>query len=101
MPVPVRELSQFVMLYAAIYGAFGVASPFWPRFFEARGLTAEEIGLLFGLGTIVRLIVGPAAGRGADLLQALRLMLGAWAFLAAGTALALLAARGVWQLFLV
>jgi PPP family 3-phenylpropionic acid transporter len=101
MPVPVRELSHFVVLYAVIYGAFGVASPFWPRFFEARGLTSEEIGLLFGLGTIVRLIVGPCAGRGADLLQALRLMLGVCAFVAAGGALALLAAHGVWQLFLV
>jgi hypothetical protein len=93
MPVPVRELSYFVVLYAAIYGAFGVASPFWPRFFEARGLTAEEIGLLFGLVTIVRLIVGPCAGRGADLLQALRMMLGACAIVAAGAALALLAAH--------
>jgi PPP family 3-phenylpropionic acid transporter len=101
MPFPVRELFQFIVLYAAIYGAFGVASPFWPRFFEARGLTAEEIGLLFGLGTIVRLIVGPFAGRGADLLQALRLMLGACAFVAAGAALGLLVARGFWQLFLV
>ena len=100
MPVPVRELSQFIVLYAAIYGAFGVTSPFWPRFFEARGLTSEEIGLLFGLGTIVRLIVGPCAGRGADLLQALRMTLGVCAIVAAGTALALLAAHGAWQLFL-
>jgi PPP family 3-phenylpropionic acid transporter len=101
MSLRARELTHFIVLYAAIYGAFGVASPFWPRFFEARGLRAEEIGLLFGLATIVRLIVGPFAGRGADLLRALRMILGICAFLAAGGALGLLAVNRDWQLFLI
>ncbi|HEY7301167.1 MAG TPA: MFS transporter [Xanthobacteraceae bacterium] len=96
-----RDLSHFILLYAAIYGAFGTASPFWPRFFETRGLTAEEIGLLFGVGTIVRLIVGPVAGRGADLRRALRLFLGICAFLSAGAALGLLLVNGFWPLSLI
>src|SRR5438093_157316 len=53
MSLRTRELLRFIVLYAAIYGAFGAASPFWPRFFEARGLSAEEIGLLFGFAAII------------------------------------------------
>jgi PPP family 3-phenylpropionic acid transporter len=98
MPRRFRDLSHFILLYAAIYGAFGTASPFWPRFFESRGLTAEEIGLLFGFGTIVRLVIGPAVGRGADLLRALRLFLGICAFVSAGAAIALLVVNGFWPL---
>ena len=31
-------LPRFILLYAAMYAAFGVASPFLPRFLESRGL---------------------------------------------------------------
>jgi PPP family 3-phenylpropionic acid transporter len=66
-----------------MYAAFGVASPFWPRFFETRGMSPEQIGLLLGLGTVVRLVAGPVAGRLADRLQRLRHVLAAAAVLAA------------------
>lgn len=66
-----------------MYAAFGVASPFWPRFFETRGMSPEQIGLLLGLGTVVRLVAGPVAGRIADRLQRLRHVLAAAAVLAA------------------
>jgi PPP family 3-phenylpropionic acid transporter len=98
MSIRGRELLQFIVLYAAIYGAFGTASPFWPRFFEARGLSAEEIGLLFGLGTIIRLIAGPCAGRVADLLGARRAILAICAFAAGGAAICLLVVSGFWPL---
>ncbi|MER8418908.1 MFS transporter [Mesorhizobium sp. M1329] len=65
-------LLAFLALYAVMYAAFGVASPFWPRYFEARGLTPEELGVLFGLGNAARLIAGPLANRIADILGALR-----------------------------
>lgn len=45
-----------------MYGAFGVASPFWPRFFETLGLGPEQIGLLLGFGTLAKLISGPLLG---------------------------------------
>jgi PPP family 3-phenylpropionic acid transporter len=44
-----RALPAFILLYATIYAAFGVASPFWPLFFERRGLQAEQLGILLGL----------------------------------------------------
>ena len=44
-------LPAFILLYATLYAAFGVASPS-PRFFEARGISASELGVLLGLGTL-------------------------------------------------
>lgn len=96
-----NPLPAFVVLYAAIYGAFGVASPFWPRFFEWRGLAPGQLGLVLGLGTFVRLISVPLVGRVADLSGSLRMVLAACAALAAGAALALLVVDGFWGLLLV
>jgi len=80
-PDPLRS---FILLYVLMYAAFGVASPFWPRFFETRGMAPEQIGLLLGLGTMVRLLAGPVAARIADRLQRLRGVLAAVTALAFG-----------------
>jgi PPP family 3-phenylpropionic acid transporter len=91
--VRLGALSAFILLFAMLYAAFGVASPFWPRFFETRGLTAGEIGLLLALGTLVRLAAGPLVGRAADMTGALRTALALCAAGAAAVALALLTTR--------
>ena len=85
-----NALHRFVALYALMYAAFGVSSPFMPAFFERRGLSPEQIGLLFGVGTAVRLIAGPLVGRVADLTQALRAVLASCQVLTALVALELL-----------
>lgn len=59
-------LTRFVLLYAALYSAFGVNSPFLPAFLSSRGLDAEEVGILLASGTAIRLVAGPLAGRLAD-----------------------------------
>src|SRR5262245_38061569 len=89
-----RTLTAFIALYATMYAAFGVASPFWPRFFETRGLAPDELGLLLALGVAVRLVAGPLAGRLADQLGALRAVLALCSAAAAALALTLLAAQG-------
>jgi MFS transporter, PPP family, 3-phenylpropionic acid transporter len=94
-------LPRFVLTYALMYAAFGVASPFWPAFFESRGLAPEQLGILFAAGTAVRLLSGPAAGRLADRLHALRAVLACCTAVAACVALGLLPARGFWPLLLV
>jgi PPP family 3-phenylpropionic acid transporter len=94
-------LSRFVVLYALMYTAFGVASPFMPAFFEGRGLTLEQLGILFGTGTAIRLASGPLAGRLADRTQALRAVLAVCELLAASAALGLLSARGFTLLLLI
>jgi PPP family 3-phenylpropionic acid transporter len=97
----VNALPRFVLLYAAMYAAYGVASPFLPRFLESRGLPPEEIGLVLAAGTAVRLLASPAAGRAGDLMQNLRGVLVACTALAALATLGYLSARGLWMLLAV
>jgi MFS transporter, PPP family, 3-phenylpropionic acid transporter len=59
-------LAKFVVLYTALYAAFGVVSPFLPAYFENRGLTAQQISVVIGLGTALRLVSGPLIGGFAD-----------------------------------
>jgi MFS transporter, PPP family, 3-phenylpropionic acid transporter len=94
-------LHCFILLYPLMYAAFGAASPFWPRFFESRGLTPEQLGFLLALGILVRLIAGPLAGRVADVLGALRASLATYAGFAALLAVGLLAVEGFWPLAVV
>src|SRR5688572_33289733 len=87
-----------MLLYAAMYAAFGVASPFLPAFVLARGLSAEQLGLVLGAGTAVRLLTAPLAGRTGDVLQGLRVVLVVCTALAAAVTLGYLPAHGFWPL---
>jgi MFS transporter, PPP family, 3-phenylpropionic acid transporter len=91
----------YIVLYAAMYAAFGVASPFWPKFFETRALTSQQIGLILAAAILARLAAGPVVGRLADLWRSLRLVLATCAALAAGTAAALLLANTFWLLLFI
>ena len=96
-----HALLRFVALYALMYGAYGVSSPFMPAFFERRGLTAEQLGVLFGTGTAIRLLSGPLCGRLADVTGALRGLLALCAALAAVVAVSLLSVAGFSALLVV
>ena len=91
-------LPRFILLYAAMYAAFGVASPFLPAFVSARGLPAAQLGLVLGAGTAVRLLTAPLAGRTGDVLQRLRVVLVVCTALAAAVTLGYLPAHGFWPL---
>ena len=91
-------LHRFILLYVLMYAAFGAASPFWPLFFESRGLTPEQLGFLLALGQLARLIAGPLAGRVADILGALRASLATCASFAALLTVGLLTVEGFWPL---
>jgi PPP family 3-phenylpropionic acid transporter len=93
--VPSR-LAAYIFLYILLYAAFGVASPFWPRFFETRGLSAEGIGFILSASMLIRLPAGPLVARLADHLEKLRLALAVGAVVAAGAAAAFLLADGFW-----
>ncbi len=84
----VSSLQRFIALYAAMFAAFGVASPFLPALLEQRGLAPSAIGLVLGLGSAIRLVAGPFGGRLADRSGAAR------AVLAAGLAGAAVVAMG-------
>jgi PPP family 3-phenylpropionic acid transporter len=66
------DLLSFIVVFSALYIAYGVVSPFLPAFFSSRGAGPEQIGLILFLGAIIRLLSGPIAGRIADSLHALR-----------------------------
>ncbi len=87
-------LPRLAVLYALMYAAFGVSSPFMPAFFEGRGLASEQLGVVFAAGTAIRLVSGPLCGRLADLTQALRATLAVCAVAAAFIALGLLQTSG-------
>ena len=89
-------LKSLILLYVLIYASFGVTSPFWPRFFETRGLSAEQIGVLFGFGALVRLVAGPIAARIADRLGQIRAVLAIAAALSACFGLGLVGTEGFW-----
>jgi MFS transporter, PPP family, 3-phenylpropionic acid transporter len=94
-------LLRFLALYACMYAAFGVSSPFMPAFFKARGLAPEQIGLLFAAGTAIRLVSAPLVGRLADLTRSLRAVLSACELVAASVALALISTPAFAPLLLV
>ncbi len=99
--VRVAGPGAYVALYVALYAAFGVASPFWPKFFETKGLTAQQIGWLLTAAMLMRLVSLPLVAALADLLGSLRLVLAGCAIVAAAAAAALLRADTFLLLLLV
>jgi PPP family 3-phenylpropionic acid transporter len=68
-------LARFALLYAMLYAAFGVISPFMPAFLADKGLSSQQIAIAVGAGTAIRLVSGPLVGRLADLTGAWRALL--------------------------
>ena len=92
---PFSALARFVLLYAVLYSAFGVNSPFLPAFLNSRGLDAEEVGLLLASGTAIRLVAGPVVGRLADRSRLWSRLLAGCAAAAGACALLYLPAKGL------
>ena len=62
-PKKFGSFDRFLLLYGAMFAAFGVASPFLPALLHQRGLGPSEIGAVLAAGTAVRLITGPLISR--------------------------------------
>jgi PPP family 3-phenylpropionic acid transporter len=82
-----RGVAVFLLLYAALYGGWGVLSPFLPAVLAERGATAELIGLVLSAGIVARLVSMPLAGALADRLGAPRGVLAVLLLAAAGLCL--------------
>src|ERR1700722_16167324 len=64
--IKLGSFDRFLVLYGAMFAAFGVASPFLPALLLQRGLGPSEIGAVLAAGTAIRLITGPVISRFAD-----------------------------------
>jgi len=58
--------ARFLAVYALLYAAFGVQSPFLPALLAERGLRPDEIGVVLAASTAVRVLAGPALAHAAD-----------------------------------
>ena len=65
-PAARSPLPRFLLLYGALFAAFGVASPFLPNLMREYGLQPSAIGIVLAAGTAIRLLAGPLGGRLAD-----------------------------------
>jgi MFS transporter, PPP family, 3-phenylpropionic acid transporter len=93
--------SMFLAVYALLYAAFGVQSPFLPALLRERGLHAEEIGIVLAASTAIRVLAGPVVGHTADRLRGHTLTLCGCAFGAAIAGLGYVAMRGFGGLVIV
>ena len=91
---PASPLPRFLLLYAALFAAFGVASPFLPALLRQDGLGANALGYVLAAGTAVRLLAGPLGGRLADRTGRPAAVLAGFTACAAGIALLYGPARG-------
>jgi MFS transporter, PPP family, 3-phenylpropionic acid transporter len=66
MRPPRLIFARFLTVYALLYAAFGVQSPFLPALLEERGLRPDEIGLVMAASTAIRVLAGPAVAHAAD-----------------------------------
>jgi PPP family 3-phenylpropionic acid transporter len=94
-------LTRFIALFAALYAAFGVQSPYLPALLQARGLSPEQIGLTLASATAVKLAAGPIAGRVADLTMARKAVFSVCAMAASLLALGYVLGAGLGALLVV
>ncbi|WP_281019049.1 MULTISPECIES: MFS transporter [unclassified Minwuia] len=54
------------LFYAAIFAVAGVLMPWWPAWLSARGLSADEIGIVLAAGFWIKPLTSPLGTRWAD-----------------------------------
>lgn len=91
-------LARFLLLYVAMYAAYGVASPFFPAFLAERGVSATQLGVLLGAATAIRLVAAPLAARAGEALRRVRGVFIVSLLAASAATLGLLPVHGFWPL---
>src|SRR3954462_11031310 len=91
----------FLLLFGALYAAYGVSSPFFPAFLQSRSLEPTEMTTVLAAGTAVRLLAAPLAGRVADALSTTRSVLGACLLATSALVSAYVFTSGFWPLLMV
>ena len=71
-----NALPAFLLLYVALYAAYGVEGPFLTALLYERGMSAETIAFMLAAGTALRLVSAPLAAAIADRFGAQKTVLG-------------------------
>lgn len=61
--MPALRLSLF---YAAFFLGWGCVLPYWPVWYETRGLSPQAIGIAAGVGLLARMLISPLAAFWSD-----------------------------------
>lgn len=88
----------FVLLYGALYSAYGTESAYMPAFLKDHGLPIERVGAVLAAGTVVRIVAGPALGTLADRLGARKAVLAVAAFMSGLIGMSYTVGFGLWPL---
>jgi PPP family 3-phenylpropionic acid transporter len=64
-----KALPGFLLLYGALFCAYGTESAYMPAFLLSHGLPVERVGLVLAAGMVVRIASAAALGRLADRLR--------------------------------
>jgi PPP family 3-phenylpropionic acid transporter len=95
------SLPRFLIFYAALFAAFGAASPFLPSLLQQEGLGPTQLGIVLAAGTAIRVVAGPLGGRMADRIGHIPTVLAGFTAASALVALGYAPARGILMLLLV
>ncbi|MBA3774281.1 MAG: MFS transporter [Ramlibacter sp.] len=57
---------MFYAYYAALYGPVAITISFLPLWIRSNGLTEQQVGQLFAVGALIKLVVNPIVGLVAD-----------------------------------
>ena len=80
---------RFSLFFAAFYSSLGVVTPFLSVWFDYRGLTPSEIGLVFAFGMAAKVVCTLLAGQMADLVRRKRDLIAATLLLEAALMIAM------------
>jgi PPP family 3-phenylpropionic acid transporter len=64
-----RPEIRIAAFYARTFGVFGVSLPYWPLWLQARGLSADQIGLVFAASMLGKIVAIPMVAALADRLD--------------------------------
>ena len=58
--------TRLASFYGVIFFVIGIMLPFWPLWMQARGLTPEDIGIVMGVGMLMKVVANPFIAGYAD-----------------------------------
>ena len=58
--------ARLATYYGVIFFVIGIMLPFWPLWMQARGLSPEDIGIVMGVGMLMKIVANPVIAGYAD-----------------------------------